>query len=103
MRNVVHEPRNAEIVGDLAARLEKWMRDTGDPLLDGPVPPPPGAEINDPDQRSGGRPSHRRRRRRLSAEAPSAQVLVLDRETGGFPGLESAGQIGGGVDAQLLE
>jgi hypothetical protein len=52
MRNVVHEPRNAEIVGDLAARLEKWMRDTGDPLLDGPVPPPPGAEVNDPDQRS---------------------------------------------------
>jgi hypothetical protein len=28
------------------------MRDTGDPLLDGPVAPPPGAELNDPDQRS---------------------------------------------------
>jgi hypothetical protein len=56
MRNVVHEPRNAEIVGDLAARLEKWMRDTGDPLLDGPVAPPPGAEVNDPDQRSADDP-----------------------------------------------
>jgi hypothetical protein len=46
------------------------MRDTGDPLLDGPVAPPPGAELNDPDQLSasepvlgGGRP-----------EAPSGAV-----------------------------
>jgi hypothetical protein len=26
------------------------MRDTDDPLLDGDVEPPPGAEITDPDQ-----------------------------------------------------
>jgi N-sulfoglucosamine sulfohydrolase len=32
------------------------MRDTGDPLLDGPVAPPPGAELNDPDQRSADDP-----------------------------------------------
>jgi hypothetical protein len=32
------------------------MEDTGDPLLDGPVPPPPGAEYNDPDQHSAGDP-----------------------------------------------
>ncbi len=33
------------------------MRDTGDPLLNGPVPPPAGAEINDPDQHSAGDPT----------------------------------------------
>jgi hypothetical protein len=27
-------------------------------LLDGPVPPPPGAEFNDPDQLSPGEPTH---------------------------------------------
>jgi N-sulfoglucosamine sulfohydrolase len=50
--NVIHEPENAEIAKELSSRLEQWMRDTGDPLLNGPVAPPPGAEINDPDQRS---------------------------------------------------
>jgi hypothetical protein len=55
-RNVIHEPANEFIAHELAARLEEWMRDTGDPLLDGPVPPPPGAEINDPDQRSADDP-----------------------------------------------
>ena len=43
---------------ELSGRLEAWMRDTGDPLLDGPVPPPPGAEINDPDQLSASEPTH---------------------------------------------
>jgi hypothetical protein len=32
------------------------MRGTGDPLLDGPVAPPPGAEVNDPDFMSAGDP-----------------------------------------------
>jgi hypothetical protein len=32
------------------------MRGTGDPLLEGPVAPPPGAEANDPGQRSAGEP-----------------------------------------------
>lgn len=33
----------------MRARLELWMRQTRDPLLDGPVPAPPGAVVNDPD------------------------------------------------------
>ena len=40
------------VAGELRTRLERWMRGTSDPLLDGPVPPPPGAEFNDPDGRS---------------------------------------------------
>jgi hypothetical protein len=55
-RNVIHEPANAAIARELAARLEAWMQETGDPLLEGPVAPPPGAEINDPDQRSADDP-----------------------------------------------
>jgi N-sulfoglucosamine sulfohydrolase len=42
----------AEILAELRRRLEEWMRATDDPLLDGPVTPPPGAVTNDPDQRS---------------------------------------------------
>ncbi len=37
-------------LAELAERLERWMRDTADPLLDGDVEPPLGAEITDPDQ-----------------------------------------------------
>ncbi len=54
--NVVDRPEHAAVATDLGERLERWMRDTGDPLLDGPVAPPPGAEWNDPGQRSAGDP-----------------------------------------------
>jgi arylsulfatase A-like enzyme len=55
-RNVVDRPELAPVVEHLGARLERWMRGTGDPLLDGPVAPPRGAEFNDPGQRSAGDP-----------------------------------------------
>ena len=42
-----------------AARLEEWMRDTEDPLLAGHVDPPPGVEINLPDQLSASEPTTR--------------------------------------------
>jgi N-sulfoglucosamine sulfohydrolase len=37
--------------------LDAWMRETEDPLLDGPVSAPPGAELNDPDQVSPDEPT----------------------------------------------
>jgi N-sulfoglucosamine sulfohydrolase len=45
-RNVIDEPEYAEVSRDLRERLERWMVETNDPLLDGPVPAPPGALIN---------------------------------------------------------
>jgi hypothetical protein len=42
---------------ELSAKLEHWMKETDDPLLDGPIPAPPGAEYNDPDQLSPGEPT----------------------------------------------
>jgi N-sulfoglucosamine sulfohydrolase len=55
--NLIGSPRCAEVEADLRSRLQEWMAATGDPLLDGPVAPPPGAELNDPDQLSASEPS----------------------------------------------
>ena len=51
--NLIGDPDYADVLGDMRARLDRWMRDTDDPLLRGPVPAPPGAVANDPD---GGSP-----------------------------------------------
>jgi N-sulfoglucosamine sulfohydrolase len=55
--NLVRDPDHAAVRDDLAARLETWMDETDDPLLDGPVVPPPGVELNQPDQRSPAEPT----------------------------------------------
>jgi arylsulfatase A-like enzyme len=45
--NLAGEASKAEVLADLRGRLEAWMRETGDPLLDGPVAPPEGAIVNE--------------------------------------------------------
>ena len=48
--NLAGQPGHAEIQTDLAARLQSWMESTDDPILKGPVPPPPGSRITPHDQ-----------------------------------------------------
>ncbi len=55
--NVLEDPAYAAVLADLRARLEAWMRDTEDPLLAGHVDPPPGVDINLPDQLSATEPT----------------------------------------------
>jgi N-sulfoglucosamine sulfohydrolase len=55
--NLIEAPGYATVAGDLRGRLERWMRETDDPLLAGHVDPPPGVEINLPDQRSASEPT----------------------------------------------
>jgi arylsulfatase A-like enzyme len=56
MRNLADSAAYADVRAELSDRLEAWMRDTDDPLLDGPVLPPPGATVNDPAGRSADEP-----------------------------------------------
>jgi arylsulfatase A-like enzyme len=54
--NVAGDPRYAEALSELRGRLQTWMEETDDPLRHGDPQPPPGAEINLPDQISAGEP-----------------------------------------------
>ncbi|HEY0280110.1 MAG TPA: hypothetical protein VGC32_17745, partial [Solirubrobacterales bacterium] len=47
MSNCAADPACAEALAEMRGRLAEWMRDTEDPLLDGPVHAPPGAEVNE--------------------------------------------------------
>ncbi len=47
--NLIADPRAQAVLAELRARLDAWMHATGDPLLAGRVPAPPGAVANDPD------------------------------------------------------
>jgi N-sulfoglucosamine sulfohydrolase len=56
-RNLVGNEHYADVLADLRGRLERWMVDTQDPLLEGPVSPPVGAQINLQSQRSADEPT----------------------------------------------
>ncbi len=48
--NLASDPAHAAVLNDMRGRLDGWMRETNDPLLQGPVPLPPGARttpVND--------------------------------------------------------
>lgn len=57
VRNLAYEPAYAAVLADMQARLATWMKETSDPLLNGPVPAPPGAELNTPEQHSAAEPT----------------------------------------------
>ena len=45
--NLAADPAHADALEEMRGRLDAWMRETEDPLLDGPVAPPPGAIVNE--------------------------------------------------------
>lgn len=55
-RNLVSDPSHKTTLDEMRKRLDDHMKRTDDPLLNGPVPAPRGASINDPDQLSPNEP-----------------------------------------------
>jgi arylsulfatase A-like enzyme len=55
--NVANDLSVAVVLEEMRTRLDDWMSSTNDPLLHGPVPPPSGAELNDPEQLSPSYPT----------------------------------------------
>jgi len=48
VNNLAGDPAAKAVLADMRRRLDRWMRETDDPLLHGPVPAPRGARVNDP-------------------------------------------------------
>ena len=69
--NRVDDPTLSEVVEDLQRRLQDWMVQTGDPLLNGPVPPAEGTVVNTVDQVSASDPT----------TPPSDRSLTLSRRS----------------------
>jgi N-sulfoglucosamine sulfohydrolase len=67
MNNLAADPSCAEALAEMRGRLEDWMRDTDDPLRDGPVAPPVGAEVNEQWQVSPDEPT-----RTITADSAAA-------------------------------
>ena len=44
--NLARNPLHKNELESMRGRLDKWMKSTNDPLLQGPVPAPHGAQIN---------------------------------------------------------
>jgi N-sulfoglucosamine sulfohydrolase len=47
--NLAADPASKPLLAEMRQRLDRWMKATNDPLLSGPVPPPHGSQINNPD------------------------------------------------------
>lgn len=47
--SLVTDASLTSVLADMRTRLDRWMKDTDDPLLKGPVAPPHGSKVNDPD------------------------------------------------------
>jgi N-sulfoglucosamine sulfohydrolase len=47
--NLVKNKKHKETLKDMRKRLKRWMKETSDPLLEGPVPAPPEARVNNVD------------------------------------------------------
>jgi len=45
--NIAGDAARADVLAELRERLDAWMRETEDPLLEGPVEPPEGAIVNE--------------------------------------------------------
>ena len=45
--DVAGDASHTEALEEMRGRLAAWMRESDDPLLEGPVPPPPGAIVNE--------------------------------------------------------
>ena len=45
-QNLAYSPGHKEIVDEMRLSLSNWMQETNDPLLNGPIPAPQGALIN---------------------------------------------------------
>ena len=48
-RSLAGDPACADALIEMRGRMDRWMKDTDDPLLKGPVPAPSGTRVNDPD------------------------------------------------------
>jgi arylsulfatase A-like enzyme len=55
--NMANDSSVGVVLEELRTRLDDWMQWSNDPLLHGPVAPPPGAELNSPDQLSPSQPT----------------------------------------------
>ena len=55
--NLASDPSVAGVLDEMRARLERWMKETDDPLLQGRVPAPPGAVVNPVDGLSPNEPT----------------------------------------------
>ncbi len=47
--NRVSDPQYKAVLEEMRGRMDRWMKETNDPILKGPIPAPAGAVANDPD------------------------------------------------------